>query len=156
MQLLTSLLLTFSFLLTLVRTLPQDLNHGNYLFNPMILPAPICSADTSTAPPSPFASDPAWAPSMLNCLSQLNNTIWNGYHCLPTNGKGTAIGPSFGFYKGNENFAKMNLWDGWDCYRQCEACLTKGIKNGQGVSTSCTWYPGQKGSKCWMGFNYGG
>ena len=150
-------LLPFLLIITTTTGLPQNAPSpsSSYLSDTTTLPPAICSADSSTAPASPFASDPAWAPSMLSCLSELDNMGWNGYHCLPSNGNGTTIGPSFGFYKGNNGFARYYL-DGADCFQQCEACLREGIEKGRAVTTSCTWSPPQQGTKCWMGFNYGG
>ncbi len=115
---------------------------------------PVCSADTSDAPMTDFAWDPKWGESMNNCLNQINNAGWNGYRCIPNDGKNNTIGPSFGFYKGNNNFEKNGM-NGSDCYNKCYGCLKEGLDTRQAVTTSCNWDAG-RGAKCWMGFNYGG
>lgn len=148
----------FTLTATITTCLPQNAPPpDSYLSDTTTLPPATCSADSSSAPTSPFTSDPAWTTSMLTCLSQLDNMAWNGAHCVPGNGNGTTIGPSFGFYKSNTGFRRYYL-DGADCFRACESCLRQGIENGKAVTTSCEWSPPpfQKGMKCWMGFNYGG
>ncbi|KAL8830765.1 MAG: hypothetical protein Q9191_001242, partial [Dirinaria sp. TL-2023a] len=110
-------------LLTAITTtttcLPQNAPlPDSYLGDTTTLPPATCSADSSddaAAAAAPFTSDPAWTPSMLSCLSQLDNMGWNGAHCVPGNGNGTTIGPTFGFYKGNTAFQRYNL-DGADCF----------------------------------------
>lgn len=113
-----------------------------------------CSADSSTAQVAPFAQQPAWGTSMLNCLHQMNNTAWNGYECVPNNGNGASLGVSFGFYKHEDgtSFSDVQL-HGDTCFNNCVNCLTTGIHNQRAVTTSCSWGTGN--AKCEMGFNYG-
>ena len=102
---------------------------------------PVCSADTSDAAVVDFAKDLAWAQSMLGCVDQLNSPTWDGCTATPTDAQNNPLGPPFGFYKGNENFAREKR-NGFDCYQACFACLYKGIGQKQAVTTSCTWEAG--------------
>lgn len=101
---------------------------------------------------------------MTACLQSMNNDGWNGAECKPALANGTALGPSFGFWKGEDK------WDGTDgtngiddtgtsCYNDCSQCLMNGISWNQAVTTTCE-YEHYKGGgvtrhHCDMGFTYG-
>lgn len=107
-----------------------------------------CSANQSGAVPD-WAANPAWAANMTACLQQMNNAGWNGAECKPALADGTALGPSFGFYKGEEHYD-----DGQDCYNQCAGCLKQGIDWKQAQTTVCKYSLPHKVT-CDMGFDYG-
>lgn len=92
---------------------------------------------------------------MQGCLENLDNDNWDGAECVPNNGNGTQIGPTFGFYKSHDSY----FTDAQDCYNQCEDCLARGITAMWAVTTHCDYEanhfgPGIK-SHCGMGFDYG-
>ena len=113
-----------------------------------------CSANTNDAVPD-WAADPGWSSTMLGCLAQLNNDNWNGAECQPVSANGTKLGPTFGFWKGEDH------WDssGSDCYSRCSTCLENGINATQAVTTTCEYedWTGLESNKqhCDMGFTYG-
>ena len=145
-----------SFLLFLPLTLSLPQQYGPQVIKTDRLH---CSANQNDAV-APFTLQPQWADTMLNCLQQLKNTGWNGYECKPTaiatDGTTTALGPSFGFWKGEKNFDDLG---GQECFDQCAPCLTQGIQWHMAVTTSCEYI--FKGSvfarkkHCNMGFDYG-
>ena len=116
-----------------------------------------CSANDAGDVPD-WARNGAWLTNMTSCLNQLNNDGWNGVECQPALADGTKLGPSFGFYKGKDN------WNGADdsgssCYTACSACLLDGLNQLQAQTTSCvnvyTTKLGVSKHECYMGFNYG-
>ena len=91
---------------------------------------------------------------MTSCLQSMNNTEWNGAECKPAV-DGVALGPSFGFWKGEDNYSN----GGQDCFNQCAQCLSNGISWNQAVTTTCEYeiWAGLESDKkhCDMGFTYG-
>lgn len=108
-----------------------------------------CSAPSTTAQVVPFAQDPAWVANMTTCLNEMSNSDWNGAECKPADANGVALGPSFGFYKVDDDGG-----DGQTCFNDCQACLAAGINASLAVSTSCK-YGSKEDGYCIMGFNYG-
>lgn len=108
-----------------------------------------CSAPSTTAQVVPFAQDPAWIANMTTCLNEMSNSDWNGAECKPADANGVALGPSFGFYKVDDDGG-----DGQTCFNDCQACLAAGINASLAVSTSCK-YGSKEDGYCIMGFNYG-
>lgn len=116
-----------------------------------------CSANQDGAIPD-WAANPAWALNMTSCLETMNNDEWNGADCKPALADGTALGPSFGFWKGERK------WHGDDdtgssCYAECSDCLKQGIDWNQAQTTNCQfeYYTGLGAQRhhCQMGFDYG-
>lgn len=120
-----------------------------------------CSANDNNAVPS-WAANPAWAENMTTCLNTMNNDGWNGAECKPALADGTALGPSFGFYKGGDKWdgtdADGNTDTGSSCFGVCQDCLMTGIGYNQAVTTACEYehYTGDGLTRhhCDMGFTY--
>lgn len=131
------LLSSSALILHLAHSLPSPYGLGHDIDD---LPPPkphttlTCSANQNNAIPD-WAANPAWAADMTTCLGQLNNTGWNGAECKPALADGTLLGPSFGFWKGEDNYSDGGL----DCYNQCSACLLNGIGWNQAVTTTCEY-----------------
>lgn len=116
-----------------------------------------CSANDAGDEPA-WVINPAWATNMTSCLSQLDNNGWEGVECQPALADGTKLGPSFGFYKGEDSWNGVGD-TGSSCYTHCAPCLLQGINDNQAQTTSCvneyTTKLGVSKHKCYMGFNYG-
>ena len=112
-----------------------------------------CTDDYSSSPQNIMPYNRLdWKSQMTDCMNQMDNSGWNGAHCTPSEG------PSFGFWKG-----ETHNEDGKNCFDICQPCIAQAIRNGRGVSTSCTYTdkvgPSQIGVTRWtcnMGFDYGG
>ena len=85
----------------------------------------------------------------------MDNDNWNGAECKPAAANGTALGPTFGFYKGEVHYSE----GGQDCYDQCQDCLLKGINWQQAQTTSCEYHfwsrDESEHKRCDVGFTYG-
>ena len=144
-----------SLLLTLPLTLcsPQVGTFGGLVDSMGHKDCVTCSANQKNSI-ADFTQAPEWTSDMLACLQQMNNTGWNGAECKPAASNGAALGPSFGFWKGNVRFN-----DGQECFDQCAPCLAQGINWHEAVTTSCQYMYKDSTFKrktyCTMGFDYG-
>ena len=115
----------------------------------------VCSADTSDAAVVPSANY-KWAQDMTNCANGMSGDSNDGVTCTPKDDGGSALGPTFSFWKSQTGKDQ----DPADCFNKCIYCLIEGIDNHRAVTTSCqfkTFYalgPAIK-STCNMGFDYG-
>ena len=92
-----------------------------------------CSANDSDAQVTDWSGTVEWKSQMIDCMEEMNNSGWNGASCQPQ-ANGTALGPGFGFWKGETHNS-----NGQNCYSLCVNCLVEGINSGKGVTTSCQY-----------------
>lgn len=112
-----------------------------------------CSADQSGSIPD-WAANPAWAQNMTDCMNVMNRDAPDGVECKPALADGTPLGPSFNFWKGENNGYDLKF-----CFEVCKDCLATGINWNQAQTTSCKhdedegWLHKEK--TCTIGFDYG-